>query len=289
MVRMQTVGSVVASLVALAGSVTVAANPAPAAPRVIAMTDLKELGAVTPGLAAKRVVFIGEQHDRYDHHLNQLAIIEAIHARHANLAIGMEMFQRSDQAALDAYIAQQIDESEMLRRTRFDRRWRDGSRLYAPILRFARANAIPLVALNATDEMVEAVRAEGLADLRAELRAQLPSIDRADEGYRRRLERAFAEHPKGKQDFERFMEVQLLWDETMAESATAYLQANPGRRLVVLAGNGHVAYGSGIPQRLARRLPVDHAIILQCDEPGPDPRIADYVVLSEPVALPDAP
>jgi uncharacterized iron-regulated protein len=80
MVRMQTVGSVVASLVALAGSVTVAANPAPAAPRVIAMTDLKELGAVTPGLAAKRVVFIGEQHDRYDHHLNQLAIIEAIHA-----------------------------------------------------------------------------------------------------------------------------------------------------------------------------------------------------------------
>jgi uncharacterized iron-regulated protein len=286
---MQTVGSVVASLVTLVGLLNVAADAAPAATRVIAMTDLKELDAVVPALAAKRVVFIGERHDRYDHHLNQLAVIEAIHARQPNLAIGMEMFQRSDQAALDAYIAQQIDESEMLRRTRFDARWSNGSRHYGPILRFARAHGIPLVGLNATDELVAAVRAAGVAQLRAELRAQLPAMDRSDAAYRERLEGIFAEHPVKRHDFERFLDVQLLWDETMAEGAAAYLQANPGRRLVVLAGNGHVAYRSGIPQRLTRRLPVEHATIVQCDAPGPDARLADYVLLSEPLALPDAP
>src|SRR4051794_30006217 len=30
-------------------------------------------------LATKRVVFVGESHDRYDHHLNQLAIIRRLH------------------------------------------------------------------------------------------------------------------------------------------------------------------------------------------------------------------
>jgi len=39
----------------------------------------------------------------------------------------------------------------------------------------------------------------------------------------------------------------------MAERAADYLQRNPKRRMVVLAGSGHLMYGQGIPKRLLRR------------------------------------
>ena len=52
------------------------------------------LDKLTSQLAAKRVVFVGETHDRYDHHLNQLEIIKRLHQLDPNLAIGVEYFQR---------------------------------------------------------------------------------------------------------------------------------------------------------------------------------------------------
>ena len=45
-------------------------------------------------LATNRVVFVGEIHDRYDHHLNQLEIIKRLHELDPNLAIGVEYFQQ---------------------------------------------------------------------------------------------------------------------------------------------------------------------------------------------------
>src|SRR5579862_6311145 len=48
-------------------------------------------------LATKRVVFVGEIHDRYDHHLNQLEIIRKLHDRDSNLAIGVEYFPQTVQ------------------------------------------------------------------------------------------------------------------------------------------------------------------------------------------------
>ena len=45
-------------------------------------------------LAQNRVVFVGEMHDRYDHHLNQLAVLQALHQKNPNIAIGVEWFQQ---------------------------------------------------------------------------------------------------------------------------------------------------------------------------------------------------
>jgi membrane-associated protease RseP (regulator of RpoE activity) len=60
-----------------------------------------------------------------------------------------------------------------------------------------------------------------------------------------------------------FYRVQLLWDETMAETAAEYLKspAGRGRRLLVLAGSNHVRYGFGIPRRLFRRVPLPFVIV----------------------------
>lgn len=46
--------------------------------------------------------------------------------------------------------------------------------------------------------------------------------------------------------------VQVLWDETMAETAAKWLQAGEGRKLIILAGNGH-CHDSAIVGRMKRR------------------------------------
>jgi len=240
-------------------------------------------------LATKRVLFVGEIHDRYDHHLNQLQIIRLLEEHDPNLAIGVEYFQQPFQPAVDDYIAGKTSEQEFLRATDYFNNWRYDYRLYAPIFRYAREKHIPVRALNVPNELPSAVARVGIAGLSEKQRAYLPrEREPADEAYRARLRSAFQAHgPSTPGDFEHFVEAQLVWDEGMAESAAAYLEANPGRRMVILAGSGHVVFGSGIPKRLERRTHATDAIILSSGE-SIEPRMADYLLLSEKRPLPSA-
>lgn len=238
-------------------------------------------------LADKRVVFVGETHDRLDHHLTQLEIIRRLHALHPRLAIGMEAFQQPFQAVLDDYIAGNLSERELLRDSEYYTRWRFDFRLYAPILRYAREHQLPVVALNLPVELTRKVGREGHAALTEAERAGLPAgIDRSDTGYEQRLREVFNHHPAGGRSFDNFLEVQLLWDEGMAERAADYLLSHPDYHMVVLAGSGHIARGSGIPRRLERRLQANSAIVLNGWEGELSPDLADFILLSEPRALP---
>jgi S1-C subfamily serine protease len=73
----------------------------------------------------------------------------------------------------------------------------------------------------------------------------------------------------------------------MAKSAADYLNADQERRLVILAGSGHVAFGSGIPSRLKRLTNATYAVVLSAGEEI-EPGMADYVLLSERQELPTA-
>ncbi len=262
-------------------------KPAEASTRVLDTKSLYGLERLIGQLATKRVVFVGESHDRYEDHLNQLAIIRGLHERNPNLAIGMEFFQQPFQGVLDAYVAGELSEEELLVRSEYFERWRFDYRLYQPILRLARDKGIPLVALNLPQEITKRVGDQGIGGLTEAERAQIPSdIDRGDPAYRERVRGVFAHHPKASGgDLERFLEVQLLWDEGMAERAARYLRENPGRRLVILAGTGHLEYGQGIPKRLKRRLPVSAAVVLNASTRDLDPAIADYLLFPEPAEL----
>lgn len=257
-------------------------------PRVVDLRALPALRQVLPTLARYRVVFVGEHHDRWDNHLNQLEIIRGLHERDPKIAIAMEFFQQPFQGALDEYVAGRIDEREMLRRTEYYERWGFDYRLYQPILRFAREHGLPLVALNLPKEITRKVGKEGLASLSEEERAQIPrEMDRGNEAYVERLRRIYSLHRgQGPGDFERFLDVQLLWDEGMADRAARYLREHPDHRLVVLAGSGHLMYGAGIPKRLSRRVPVDSVIVLNGEQPDISPDMGDYLLLPEPIDLP---
>jgi hypothetical protein len=202
----------------------------------------------------------------------------------------MEFFQQPFQPHLDAYVAGEISEKELLHRSEYFERWRFDYRLYRPILRFAREHGIPLVALNLQREITEKVGDGGIESLTEEERARIPAeIDRGDDRYRERIKAVFDHHPMSKdKSFEHFLDVQLLWDEGMAERAASYLREHPEKTLVVLAGTGHLEYGRGIPKRLLRRVPAESAIVLNGAQRGLDPEIADFLLFPRPVELPAA-
>ena len=248
---------------------------------------LSDLQGLIPELAEKRVVYVGETHTSYEHHLMQLEIIKRLHERHPRLAIGMEFFQQPFQDILDQYVAGELDEQELLAGTEYYSRWRYDYRLYAPILRYAREHKLPLVALNLPRELTTKAGRLGLDELTDEEKQSIPNnIDYSDEDYERRVRQVYDQHPNHGQSFSNFLLVQLLWDEGMADRAASWLVANPDYRMVVLAGSGHLAYGSGIPQRVNRRLPVSSAIVLNNWEATLEAGLADFLLMPEKRKLP---
>lgn len=256
--------------------------------KVIELKALPNLRAVIPRLAKKRVVFVGETHDHYADHLAQLDIIRALHARRPDLVLGVEYFQTPFQQALDSYVAGQSSERELLRETEYFERWRFDYRLYRPIMQYARSQGIPVIALNIPTEISQKVARSGIDSLSDSEKTHVPKeIDRSDDAYRKRLRAIFDAHREraaAPGSFDHFVEAQLLWDEAMAETAAIYLQRHPRKPMVILAGNGHLLYGSGIPKRLLRRIKVESAIVVNADGID-DPAMADFVLLPPSASL----
>jgi len=249
---------------------------------VIDLRRIDSLDQIIPDLKGSRAIFVGESHANYAHHLLQFRVIEKLHNAGQNLAIGMEMFQQPMQAALDRYVAGETTEREMLEQTEWFDRWKYDYRLYRSVVNYAAKQGIPIVALNVPEELVARVSESGLGGLTETERAAIPNaIDFTNERYLDYLEAIFSMHGSSeKANLGRFVEVQLLWDEGMAEAAAKYLNDHPDTTLVVIAGSGHIQHGYGIPSRLKRRLDVKATTILPMEAFNFDSSIADFVIFS---------
>ena len=157
-----------------------------------------------------------------------------------------------------------------------------------------RGVGFPIMALNASQELTSEIGRVGINGLAKPLRDELPdSYDVNDEDYRDKLRLMFEAHEWQGQDqdaqaFERFVEVQLTWDESMAQRVAEYLKADPQRRMLVLAGKGHVAGRNGIPNRVTRRSGIRGETIATFDPASRMFNTADYLVLANDQELPPA-
>ncbi len=207
------------------------------------------------------VVYLGETHDSPEAHKAQLEILQALHQQNRKIAIAMEMFQRPFQDVLDQYLAGKITEAQLVEQSEYEKRWGFPWENYAPLLRFAKTNQLPVLALNTPTEVTRKVARSGLESLTTDERRYIPPFSeiRTDNAeYRQMVQKAYEQHHQvghgNSTSFERFFTAQVLWDETMAEKIAQFLEANPDYQVVVLAGQGHIIYGYGIPSRVARRL-----------------------------------
>ncbi len=261
-------------------------------PMGIAMPQALSFAAIMEKISDKRVVYVGESHTRNEDHLLQLRVIRALFAQNPKLAIGMEMFSHEAQPVLDRYVAGELSEQEFLKQSGYFSKWSFDYRLYREIINFARSHHLPIVALNQEKELVSKVFKEGASALTAEELAKIPADrDLTIPGYRERITDVFAMHGQHStpEQINGFFQAQAIWDETMAESVTTFLNAHPENRMVVLAGQGHTDKATAIPPRVARRLPaIRQAVILNSENEALDQTEADYLIFSKPVELPPA-
>ena len=218
-------------------------------------------------LTASSVVYLAETHNSAADHAAQLEIIKGLNAQN-KAAIALEMFQRPFQPVLDAYLAGEVSESELIAQSEYETRWGFEWEFYAPILRYAKAHQIPLIALNTPAEITRQVASEGLnslSDSDFQFIPPLAEIDLSDAEYRALIQDVFDAHGGhgNSSGFENFFAAQVLWDETMAAGVARQLAAEPDRQIIVLAGEAHVGYSYGIPNRVQRRMPEVNQVSVQ--------------------------
>jgi uncharacterized iron-regulated protein len=213
-------------------------------------------GEFTDRLLAADLVCVGESHDSDLHHRVQLQIIKALFARDERLGVGMEMFQRPYQKDIDRYFAGESLEDAFLKATEYKARWGYEWTMYRPIVEFCRKNGVPLAALNASKELTGRIGKVGHAGLTDDERKQLGDVDFHVKAHRDYFIDLLAKmHGKDAtaEQKERSYQVMTVWDEYMADSAARFQKERGLRRMVILAGSGHIERGFGIPDRAAKR------------------------------------
>ena len=225
-------------------------------------------------IGGSRVIYVGETHDNVCAHQVQLEVIKGLVERFpGKVAVGMEVFQRSYQEAMDQWSRGELSEREFLKRSGWYSNWGMDYGYYRPILEYIREGHIPLLALNAPADLVKEVRRRGLGGLSKDWQDTLPTMDLSDPHHRKLVEAFYQAHPPtSAKSFDAFYQVYVLWDETMAETVAHYLATDEGRhkKVVVLAGGNHVRYGLGIPRRAFRRLPAAYTIVLPTEVSIPE-------------------
>jgi len=240
------------------------------------------LSDILPKIKDSRVIYVGEQHDNFAHHFNQLLIIKQLHQAGHKIAVGMEMFQVPYQQALDDYIGGRIDELTFLQQSRYFNNWRFDYNLYKPIIDYVKAAGIPLIALNIDKHITNKVARQGIHSLTAAEKQHLPvEMDFSNDTYRHDLHQVFLRHQKhfGHSHFEYFLQSQSLWDETMAQTAAQFLAQHPDTQLIILAGKKHIMHRYGIPNRLYRRNGEPFTVIVQDEQI--DESLGDYILITE--------
>jgi len=245
------------------------------------ISEVLEMKDIISQIENNRIIYVGETHTNYAHHINQMEIIKGLKAKGHDVAIGMEMFQEKFQKYVDQYLAGEISEKELLVKTEYFDRWGYDYNLYRPILKYAKKNGISVVALNASSEAIESIRNNGIEKMDKSLKNKIPeTMDYTDERYLVRVHKVFRMHP-GKRKFNNFLEAQLLWDETMAANIDNYMKKNPYKKMVIIAGNGHIETKNGIPARAFRRNGLAYATIM--NDADMNKGVADYVLYPDPI------
>lgn len=226
------------------------------------------------------LVFVGEHHDAASHHELQLEIIKGLQKTGQPLAIGVEMFEIDSQPALDDWVAGKTREEQFVRV--YQANWRNLNwGLYQDIFLFARDHGIPMIALNAPQQIVRNVARHGFSVLTtAELRV-LPAGSTSlisDENIRF-MTLYYPGHGKNGEAFRHLCEAQVLRNRVMAKGIIRYLAQHPGSSMVVLTGVAHAWGKGGIPAEIGK---LSYKVILPpffgIDSDGPATGGVDYLL-----------
>lgn len=238
----------------------------------------------------KRFVFLGENHATTDHQQMEAEVIAALVGAGRKVVVGMEMYQRPKQSWLDQWSANSISENDFLDKSDWKGQWGFDFAFYRPVFQVVRDNGVPLIGLNVPRTWVRAVGQKGFAGLPDEAKPELPAnMDLGNKNHRAMWDAMLggSGHPMTGPSVENMYAAQVLWDESMADTAVKYLNgssADSNTVFVVIAGSGHVMYKQGINWRIAKRKAGDGVTVIMVQSDGPatvSRGIGDFVYVTQ--------
>lgn len=229
-------------------------------PRVVS------LDAAAEQLSAYDVVFYGESHRHPGVHLQQQRLFQALVARHPQYILSLEQFERDVQPVVEAYLAGKVGETALKDQ---GRAWDNYPTSYRPLVEYARARGLPVVAAEAPVWAVVCIGQWGNEILdrftpqeRGWVARDLNPGTGAYRAKYMKFQAGAAAHgggasqsPEALLKAERSLAGQTARDDTMAESIFLALKAHPGSKVLHLNGNFHSAGFLGTVERLKLRDP----------------------------------
>ncbi len=237
-------------------------QPALADPAFVGLYHLPDRAITWPEavrvLQQGDVVVIGEQHNDPETHRVELATLQALTATGARIALSLEMFEADVQPVLDAYLAGRLTEVDFLAQSR---PWPNYPSDYRPLVEFAKAKGLPVIAANVPRPLAALVAREGFEGLTSLPWAQARHAavpDSVDPGAPwARFQGVMGAHAGASlESLWRMYQAQSLKDGTMARSiGTALATRGPGWRVLHVQGRFHSDFGAGVPAYLRRLMP----------------------------------
>ncbi len=232
------------------------------------MPEVVSMDEMVKDLAGYDVVFVGEAHGHIANHIVQSKVLAGLYKLHPDMAVSMEQFERSSQNVVDDYLADTIGEETLIHD---GKAWEHYRQSYRPLVEFAKAHKLPVIAAEVPGNLVSCVGERGpdfLASLQGEPRKWIAQTLHTEDGdYKDKFYQFLSaaaghsvsdpnesESDKARKKFNRFA-AQVARDDTMAESIATHLQAHPGRKIMHINGSFHSAALLGTPERVKLRQP----------------------------------
>lgn len=218
---------------------------------------LINLPTLAQRLVDKDVIFIGEFHGNHASHLLEMQLQTELFKLRPQQILSMEMFERQQQTLLNRYLDGEIGERYLINETPT---WPNYAGSYRPMIEFAKEHLLPVVAANASGDIVRCIGQYGKGYVDNLPTGEQPWI----------AQQAFENNVAYQTKFYDFMTsmkkmdanrkassyaAQLARDNTMAESILDALQANPQHQLIHLNGSFHSASHLGTVALLKQRAP----------------------------------
>lgn len=206
------------------------------------------------------IIYVGEIHTSTFSHKIQLEIIKILNEKNGNkTCIGFEMLNKTLQPILDNYIDGKISEEEFIENINWKKEWGFDFNLYKPIFDFIKEKKLKALALNIPRKIVSKVARGGLESLTEEEKLLMameikPTKNKEYNNYLKETFYGHGENPMNKiMSFENYKLSMAVWNETMGEVISNFINKNKEYSFVVIAGNGHIMFNAAIPWSVKRR------------------------------------
>jgi uncharacterized iron-regulated protein len=248
------------------------------------------------------VLFVGETHDNPVAHMLEAELLRradeaygAASPKRRAVALSLEMFERDVQTVLDEYLAGLITERHFLLSSR---PWRNYETDYRPLIEYARAHRLPVIAANAPARYVSRVSSQGPDSLKSlpqvAVKSWLPPLPfpAASDAYAAKFNRFMgggAATQAGAHGGLHLLEAQTLRDASMAYAISGYLKRGRDPLVVQVNGTFHSEERMGVPEQLARYRSKARALVVTIVPAEAFPnfdadlgRLGDFVIITDP-------